>query len=63
MAIEALVRKMLSGERPLPGARAGTDALNLADYDRLFRSKTIYTGFRREEPDVSLFRQLRHGLR
>jgi alkylated DNA nucleotide flippase Atl1 len=58
MAIEALVRKMLSGERPLPGARAGTDALNLADYDRLFRSKTIYTGFRREEPDVPLFRQL-----
>jgi alkylated DNA nucleotide flippase Atl1 len=49
---------MLSGERPLPGARAGTDALNLADYDRLFRSKTIYTGFRREEPDVPLFRQL-----
>ena len=58
MAIEAIVRKMLSGERPLPGARAGTDALNLADYDRLFRSKTIYTGFRREEPDVPLFRQL-----
>ncbi|WP_142778928.1 SDR family oxidoreductase [Agrobacterium sp. T29] len=58
MAIEALVRKMLSGERPLPGARAGTDALNLADYDRLFRSKTIYTGFRREELDVPLFRQL-----
>ncbi|NTE80813.1 DUF4166 domain-containing protein [Agrobacterium tumefaciens] len=58
MAIEALVRKMLSGERPLPGARAGTDALNLADYDRLFRSKTIYTGFRREERDVPLFRQL-----
>lgn len=42
----------------MPGARAGTDALNLADYDRLFRSKTIYTGFRREEPDVPLFRQL-----
>ncbi|CUX26213.1 conserved hypothetical protein [Agrobacterium deltaense Zutra 3/1] len=58
MAIEALVRKMMSGERPLPGARAGTDALNLADYDRLFRSRTIYTGFRREEPDVPLFRQL-----
>lgn len=58
MAIEAIVRKMLSGERPLPGARAGTDALNLADYDRLFRSKTIYTGFRREERDVPLFRQL-----
>lgn len=58
MAIEALVRKMLSGERPLPGARAGTDALNLADYDRLFRSKTIYTGFRHEAPDVPLFRQL-----
>ncbi|NSY47725.1 SDR family oxidoreductase [Agrobacterium tumefaciens] len=58
MAIEALIRKMLKGERPQPGARAGTHALVLADYDALFRSKTIFTGFRREEPDAPLFRRL-----
>ncbi|MCZ7479087.1 DUF4166 domain-containing protein [Rhizobium rhizogenes] len=58
MAIEALIRKMLNGERPLPGARAGTAALELADYDGLFRSKTIFTGFRRDEPDAPLFRRL-----
>lgn len=58
MAIEALIRKMLNGERPQSGARAGTRALELADYDELFRNKTIFTGFRREEPDAPLFRRL-----
>ncbi|MFK0204232.1 DUF4166 domain-containing protein [Agrobacterium sp. NPDC090283] len=58
MAIEALIRKILKGQSPLPGARAGTRALELADYDELFRSKTIFTGFRREEPDAPLFRRL-----
>ena len=58
MAIEALIRKMLNGEPPQPGARAGTGALELTDYDRLFQSRTIFTGFRREEPGAPLFRRL-----
>jgi hypothetical protein len=58
MAIEALIRKLLNGERPQPGARSGIHALELSDYDRLFRGKTIFTGFRQEEPDAPLFRKL-----
>jgi len=48
MAIEAIIRKMLAGETPEPGARPATDALKLADYDKLFENRTIYTGFREE---------------
>lgn len=47
MAIEAIIRKMLLGERPAPGARSGTWALELADYDALFQDREIFTGIRR----------------
>jgi hypothetical protein len=46
MAIEAIIRKLLQGERPSSGARPATRALDLADYDRLFAGRTIHTGFR-----------------
>lgn len=46
MAIETILRKTLEGEAPASGARPATHALNLADYDALFASRTIYTGFR-----------------
>jgi hypothetical protein len=58
MAIEAVIRQMLSGKRPAPGARAGTHALELADYDALFRGRAIFTGFRRDEPDAPLYRRV-----
>jgi hypothetical protein len=48
MAIEAIVRKALAGERPAAGARPATDALELSDYERLFANRAIATGFRAE---------------
>jgi hypothetical protein len=46
MAIEAIVRKYLSGAQPRAGARAATHELELGDYERLFETRTIYSGFR-----------------
>ncbi len=48
MAVEALLRKRLAGERPAPGARPAVDALDLDDYDRLFAGRGIHTGIRRD---------------
>lgn len=49
MAVEVLVRKMLSGDQPEPGARAATRALELADYDDAFAGRKIFQGRRRVE--------------
>jgi hypothetical protein len=51
MAVEALVRKALDGSSPAPGARAAVRALELADYEQLFRRRTIHTGVRDEVAD------------
>ena len=58
MAIEAVIRKMLGGVRPVAGARSGVNELSVADYDTLFRGRTIFTGFRQEEPDAPLYRKI-----
>ncbi|WP_112309192.1 DUF4166 domain-containing protein [Pseudogemmobacter bohemicus] len=59
MAIEALVRRLLQGERPAPGARAATAELELEDYDRLFAGRTIYTGLRdRPGPEAPLYERI-----
>ncbi|KGB55265.1 DUF4166 domain-containing protein [Sphingopyxis sp. SE2] len=58
MAIEAIVRKWLAGNRPPAGARSSVDALTLADYDALFDGRSIHTGFRSEEPDAPLYRRI-----
>jgi hypothetical protein len=58
MAVEAIVRKMLAGTRPGPGARAATRALELADYDRLFEGRAIFTGFREDEASGSLYQHI-----
>ena len=47
MAVEAIIRKVLLGTPPAPGARAATRALELEDYEELFEHRTIYTGMRR----------------
>lgn len=58
MAIEAVIRKLLGGERPADGARAATRALELADYEALFAGRSIHTGFRREQAGAALYPQL-----
>lgn len=58
MAIEAIVRKLIAGIRPPAGARAATNALDLADYDALFGGRQIYTGFRRADDEVPLYEAL-----
>jgi saccharopine dehydrogenase-like NADP-dependent oxidoreductase len=58
MAVEAIVRKMLAGIRPEPGARSGISALELEDYNLLFRGRRIYTGFRAPEVDAPLYRKI-----
>lgn len=58
MAIEAIIRKSLTGDKPQPGARAGTHALELADYDALFEDRAIYSGFRDGDVAAPLYRQL-----
>jgi hypothetical protein len=51
MAVEALVRKVLAGHQPAPGARAAVRDLELRDYEALFAGRTIYTGFRNGAAD------------
>ena len=59
MAIEAIIRKVLSGEKPAVGARPATRALELADYDLLFEGRLIVTGWRERAPDGSpLYRRV-----
>lgn len=58
MAVEAIIRKMLAGERPVAGARPATRALELADYERLFANRTIYTGFRDEPAQGLIYRRV-----
>jgi len=58
MAIEAVVRKLLAGERPEAGARSGVRALELADYDALFQGRKIFTGFRDHDGDAPLYRKI-----
>ena len=58
MAVEGIVRKLLTGERPEPGARAAIGALSLADYEALFAGRAITTGFREHAADQPLYRQV-----
>ena len=58
MAIEALIRKLLAGERPATGARSGADALDLDDYAELFASRQIFMGFRDDDDTGPLYQRL-----
>jgi NAD(P)-dependent dehydrogenase (short-subunit alcohol dehydrogenase family) len=46
MAVQALVLRQLEGNIPEPGARSAIAALELADYDRVFAGRTLYSGIR-----------------
>ncbi len=56
MAIESLIRKMLRGERPAPGARSAVRALELDDYEALFEGRTIVSGFRDDSGGGTIYR-------
>lgn len=59
MAIEAIVLKLLAGEKPLTGARPATNALEIEDYESLFVGRTIYAGFREAQPvDTPLYQHV-----
>lgn len=59
MAIEAIVRAALAGDMPEPGARPATHALTLADYDRMFARRAIYTGIRSSaDKNGALYRRI-----
>jgi hypothetical protein len=51
MAVDALVRRILKGRMPPPGARAAVRELELDDYEGLFASRTIHVGTRKAEDD------------
>ncbi len=55
MAIEAIVHKVLEGAPPPNGARAAVTDLELADYERLFSRRTIYTGVKSLQSDAPLY--------
>jgi hypothetical protein len=50
MAATAIIRCCADGRFPVPGARAATTELELADYEGLFRKRQIATGIRRTPP-------------
>lgn len=58
MAVEALIRKMLDGHPPTPGARAAVHDLELSDYRAMFAKRTIYMGSRDESGGPLLFERL-----
>jgi hypothetical protein len=59
MACEAIIRRLLDGKRPAPGARAATGDIELEDYEALFARRAIVTGVRESmPPDAPLYRRL-----
>lgn len=48
MAAEALIRRLLDGQRPASGARPCTGDLELEDFERGFATKAILTGVRED---------------
>jgi hypothetical protein len=54
MAVESIIRKMLDGHLPAPGARAAVHDLELSDYEALFAKRTIYVGSRDETHTVAM---------
>lgn len=58
MAIEAVIRKLLAGVRPPAGARSGVHALELSDYELLFKDRAIFMGFRVDDPAFPLYHRL-----
>jgi hypothetical protein len=60
MAAEILVRRVLEGNLPAPGARAAVHEIGLAEYERAFARRSIRCGERTDElrGDVPLYRAI-----
>jgi Domain of unknown function (DUF4166)/Saccharopine dehydrogenase NADP binding domain len=59
MAAAAVVRRVLDGDRPAAGARAGTTDVTLADYAAQFATRRIFTGVREPAPQTApLYRRI-----
>ena len=60
MAAEILVRRVLEGNAPAPGARAAVHEIELAEYERAFARRAIHCGERSDERrgDVPLYRAI-----
>jgi hypothetical protein len=52
MAVQALILQGLTGTKPPAGARPATQELEVADYEAVFKSRTIYTGQRESKADT-----------
>ena len=50
MATEAVIRRVLAGRPPTPGARPAVGELELIDFERLFAGRAIVTGRREPAP-------------
>ncbi len=60
MAVEAILRKALTGDMPPAGARTAISDVDLSAYEALFSQQTIYTGIRERfpVPDVPLYQRV-----
>jgi hypothetical protein len=59
MAAEAIIRHCLAGRMPKPGARAGVNDVELADYEARFARRRIVTGTRQTpQPGEPLYRRI-----
>ena len=60
MALESVVRNLLLGRIPKPGARAGIEDVSLTDYEILFARRSIHTGIRETIParELPLFQRI-----
>lgn len=61
MAAQGMILRQLAGHMPAPGARPAAGALDLDDYDALFRGRDIHTGvreFRAEDAALPLYWRL-----
>ena len=62
MAAEALIRRMIDGRRPEPGARPSVADLELADFEAAFARRAIRCGVREEiEASEPVYRQVMSG--
>lgn len=58
MAAAAVIRKMLAGERPTPGARPATGAIKLVDYEPQFAARGIVSGMRDDLESAPIYRKV-----